>query len=148
MSSADEMLVFVRVVSLGSFTGAAESLSVPKSTVSRQVARLEERLGVRLLHAMQLSVKREVLHCSALDACSVFCAHQRQRHFHSGGCWRAPTVKQPDQVAMGIPNVVAASARHGARSVGAGGGRRGPQGARQAVAMRDRIGDTEMETQK
>jgi hypothetical protein len=55
-------------------------------------------------------MKREVLHCSALDACSVFCAHQRQRHFHSGGCWRAPTLKQPDQVAMGIPNVVAASA--------------------------------------
>jgi DNA-binding transcriptional LysR family regulator len=57
LSSADEMLVFVRVVSLGSFTGAAESLSVPKSTVSRQVARLEERLGVRLLHRTTRAVR-------------------------------------------------------------------------------------------
>jgi hypothetical protein len=59
---------------------------------------------------MQLSVKRQVLHCSALHACSVFCAHQRQRHLHSRGCRLAPTLKQPDQVAMGISNVVAASA--------------------------------------
>lgn len=45
----NEIVVFARVVELGGFTRAAEQLGVPKSSVSRAVARLEERLGVRLL---------------------------------------------------------------------------------------------------
>ena len=39
---------FVRVVETGSLTGAAEQLGVPKSTVSRRVARLEDALGLPL----------------------------------------------------------------------------------------------------
>ncbi|HEY4103651.1 MAG TPA: LysR family transcriptional regulator [Polyangiaceae bacterium] len=42
--------VFVRVVELESFTAAANQLGLPKSSVSRTVSRLEEELGVRLLH--------------------------------------------------------------------------------------------------
>ena len=49
-SSLDDVLAFARVVELGSFTRAADRLGVQKSTVSRKVAALEERLGVRLLH--------------------------------------------------------------------------------------------------
>lgn len=45
-----ETLAFVTVVEAGSFTKAAQRLGSPKSTVSQQVSRLEERLGVRLLH--------------------------------------------------------------------------------------------------
>jgi DNA-binding transcriptional LysR family regulator len=45
----DEMLVFARVVESGSFTTAARSLGMPKSTVSRKVTELEERLDARLL---------------------------------------------------------------------------------------------------
>ena len=41
--------VFVRVVEAGSFTAAAAALGLPKSSVSRAVARLEAELGVRLL---------------------------------------------------------------------------------------------------
>ncbi|HJL14611.1 MAG TPA: LysR family transcriptional regulator [Sandaracinaceae bacterium LLY-WYZ-13_1] len=40
---------FVEVVRQGSFTGAADALRLPKSTVSRHVARLERGLGVQLL---------------------------------------------------------------------------------------------------
>lgn len=43
------MLVFARVVQAGSFTAAAAELGMPKSTVSRKVAELEERLKARLL---------------------------------------------------------------------------------------------------
>lgn len=46
----DETHVFVRVVEAGSFTAAARRLGMPKSTVSRQVARLEEHLEARLLN--------------------------------------------------------------------------------------------------
>jgi DNA-binding transcriptional LysR family regulator len=45
----NEMVVFARVVQAGSFTAAAKALAMPKSTVSRKVAELEERLDARLL---------------------------------------------------------------------------------------------------
>src|SRR5260370_4268952 len=45
----NEMLVFARVVQAGSFTTAAAELGMPKSTVSRKVSELEERLKSRLL---------------------------------------------------------------------------------------------------
>lgn len=45
----NEIVVFARVVQAGSFTAAARALSMPKSTVSRKVLELEERLGSRLL---------------------------------------------------------------------------------------------------
>ena len=41
---------FVRVVQDGSFTAAAKSLRLPKSSISRSVAQLEQDLGIRLLH--------------------------------------------------------------------------------------------------
>jgi len=46
----DDLGVFVRVVECGGFAGAARAIGVPTSTVSRAVARLESRAGVRLLH--------------------------------------------------------------------------------------------------
>ena len=45
----NDVLVFTRVVDQSSFTGAAKLLGLPKSSVSRSVARLEERLDARLL---------------------------------------------------------------------------------------------------
>jgi len=45
----NEILVFARVVQAGSFTAAAAALGMPKSTVSRKVSDLEERLHSRLL---------------------------------------------------------------------------------------------------
>jgi DNA-binding transcriptional LysR family regulator len=49
MESFNSMHAFVQVVESGSFTEAARSLRVPKSTLSRRIARLEDRLGVQLL---------------------------------------------------------------------------------------------------
>jgi DNA-binding transcriptional LysR family regulator len=45
----NEIVVFARVVQTRSFTTAAEALGMPKSTVSRKVSELEERLKARLL---------------------------------------------------------------------------------------------------
>ncbi len=51
------MQVLLKVVELGSFTAAAESLDLPKSSVSRRVTQLEERLGIRLLQRTTRSVR-------------------------------------------------------------------------------------------
>jgi len=45
----NDIVVFTKVAETKSFTGAAEALGLPKSTVSRKLAQLEERLGVRLV---------------------------------------------------------------------------------------------------
>ena len=46
----DDALIFTRVVECHSFTQAAQVMGMQKSTVSRRIALLEERLGVRLLN--------------------------------------------------------------------------------------------------
>ena len=53
----NEVATFVRVVETGSFSKAAELLGVPRSTVSRRVARLEKNLGVRLLRRTTRSMR-------------------------------------------------------------------------------------------
>ncbi|MEP6863126.1 MAG: LysR family transcriptional regulator [Deltaproteobacteria bacterium] len=45
----NDIVVFTKVAETKSFTGAADALGLPKSTVSRKLAQLEERLGVRLV---------------------------------------------------------------------------------------------------
>ena len=49
MLAMEEMVTFAMVVEKGNFTRVAAVLGVPKSTVSRRVTRLEERLGQQLL---------------------------------------------------------------------------------------------------
>lgn len=46
----NDTLIFLKVVEHGSFTSAAKSLKLPKTTVSRKLRDLETRLGARLLN--------------------------------------------------------------------------------------------------
>ncbi|MBP5856016.1 LysR family transcriptional regulator [Marivibrio halodurans] len=50
MDRSMEMAVFAKVVEEGSFSSAARNLKLTPSAVSKQIARLEDRLGVRLLN--------------------------------------------------------------------------------------------------
>ena len=49
MADLNSLAIFAKVVEANSFLEAARRLKMPKSTVSRRVADLEDRLGVRLL---------------------------------------------------------------------------------------------------
>lgn len=49
MQPLDTVRIFVKVVQVGSFSKAAEILKIPKSTVSRAIARLEAESGTKLL---------------------------------------------------------------------------------------------------
>jgi len=50
MRDAEDFDAFVAIVDAGSISEAARELGTPRASLSRQLARLEERLGQRLLH--------------------------------------------------------------------------------------------------
>ncbi|CAN5904189.1 LysR family transcriptional regulator [soil metagenome] len=60
MMDLNDIAVFARVARERSFTRAAKSLGMPKSTVSERVARLEAKLGVRLLERTTRSLRLTV----------------------------------------------------------------------------------------
>lgn len=56
MLDLGDLMVFTKVVEAESLTKAGQLLGLPKSTVSRRLSRLEEHLGVQLLHRTSRSV--------------------------------------------------------------------------------------------
>lgn len=66
MQNLNDMLFFAEVVDRGGFAAAGRALNVPKSKLSRRVADLEARLGVRLLQRttrkLSLTQAGEVYH--------------------------------------------------------------------------------------
>lgn len=50
MDKIHAMQLFIRVAELESFSRAADSLGLPKGSVSRQIQALENGLGTQLLH--------------------------------------------------------------------------------------------------
>lgn len=70
-----ELIAFTRTVDANSLSRAAAELGIPRATVSRRLARLEERLGARLLRrttrSLVLTEVGEVFYrqaCTALEA--------------------------------------------------------------------------------
>ena len=49
MQDLNDLYFFVQVVDHGGFAPAGRALGIPKSKLSRRIALLEERLGVRLI---------------------------------------------------------------------------------------------------
>ena len=72
MEQLDDLRVFVETVRLQSFSQAARVLGLPKSTVSRRIARLESDLGVALItrttRKLKVTPEGDRLHRSASQA--------------------------------------------------------------------------------
>lgn len=69
-----DMLLFVAVVREGGFTSAARELGLTKQSVSERVARLEERLGVRLLERTTRRVRPTDAGEAYYERCSLIAA--------------------------------------------------------------------------
>ena len=63
------MEVFARVAGLGSFSAAARALGLSQTMVTKHVAALEERLGVRLLHRTTRRLSLTEAGRNFLDSC-------------------------------------------------------------------------------
>jgi DNA-binding transcriptional LysR family regulator len=74
INRSGEMEVFARVVELGGFSQAARSLRMTPSAVSKLIARLEARLGVRLIirstRKLQLTEEGATFHARAIRVLS------------------------------------------------------------------------------
>src|SRR5579862_5341587 len=71
MPSLEPLRIFVTVAEMGSFTHAADSLGIQKGRASTAVRKLEEDVGVRLLHrttrSVQLTEDGRAFHARARD---------------------------------------------------------------------------------
>ena len=57
MDQFGEMTVFLRVIEEGSFSGAGRRLELSPSAVSKLIARMEARLGVRLFERVAAAIR-------------------------------------------------------------------------------------------
>lgn len=71
MQNLEPILIFITVAEMGSFTRAADSLGIQKGRASTAVRKLEEDVGVRLLHrttrSVQLTEDGRAFHVRARD---------------------------------------------------------------------------------
>jgi DNA-binding transcriptional LysR family regulator len=71
MDTLDSMQTFVRVCELGSFAAASQHAGVARSVVTRQIAALERRLGVKLLVRTTRRVALTAAGTTYLERCRV-----------------------------------------------------------------------------
>lgn len=69
MNDLNEIVYFTAVVEQNGFSAAARFLDIPKSSVSRYVARLESRLGVRLLERSTRNLRLTEVGSSYYERC-------------------------------------------------------------------------------
>lgn len=108
----NDLYYFARVAERGSFSAAARALQIPKSRLSRRVAELEQRLGVRLLQRTTRRLMlteiggQFLLHCQAMLAeAEAATALARQLQTSPRGRLRVscPAAMAQDQLAAVLP---------------------------------------------
>lgn len=75
MDRLRSLRLFVRVVELGSFSRAAAELGIGQPTATKQIVRLEQELGVRLLHRSTHDVTPTEIGAAYYEKCRVICHH-------------------------------------------------------------------------
>lgn len=96
LNQLPELIAFVQSVQTGSFSAAARSLSTTPSAVSKRVARLEDRLNVRLLQRTTRSLNLITEGTAYYERISRLLAELedarktawKAHHFGSSGFWQ------------------------------------------------------------
>jgi DNA-binding transcriptional LysR family regulator len=57
MQDLNDLYYYVQAVDHGGFAPASRALGMPKSKLSRRIAKLEERLGVRLIQLRHVTLQ-------------------------------------------------------------------------------------------
>lgn len=68
MQDLNDLYCYVQTVDHGGFAPAGRALGIPKSKLSRRIAQLEHRLGVRL-------IQRSTRHFSVTEIGQSYCEH-------------------------------------------------------------------------
>lgn len=115
MLETEELAIFAAVVASNSVSRAAAELRMPRATVSRKLAGLEERLGVRLLQrttrSMRLTEQGRLLYRHAelvLDAARLA---EASVQFRPNGPIGVVRVSMPPMTGGSLPDVLADFAR-------------------------------------
>ena len=87
MLRPEQLQIYTRVAELASFTQAADSLGLPKASVSQAVQQLEASLGTRLLHRTTRRVQTTQDGQAFYERCKDLLANldEMQALFHKGG---------------------------------------------------------------
>src|ERR1700704_2907703 len=105
MQNLEPILIFITVAEMGSFTHAADSLGIQKGRASTAVRKLEEDVGVRLLHrttrSVQLTEDGRVFHARARDLLADVDDLQLNVRKQSSGTSRASTRRFSDRGGTG-----------------------------------------------
>jgi DNA-binding transcriptional LysR family regulator len=75
MESIQAIRLFVRVVDLGSFSKAAAEAGIGQPAVTKQISRMEQQLGARLLHRTTHGVSPTEIGLLYYDKCKLICHH-------------------------------------------------------------------------
>lgn len=78
MERMQDVRLFIRVVDLGSFSRAAAELRVGQPAATKQIARMEKRLGARLLHRSTHGVSPTEIGLLYYDKCRLIAHHAEE----------------------------------------------------------------------
>ncbi|MFK4591068.1 DNA-binding transcriptional LysR family regulator [Bradyrhizobium diazoefficiens] len=89
MELLNDMALFVEVVKARSFRGAAATLDMPNSTLSRRISLLEKEIGLRLLNRTTRRVELTEAGQLYFERCKRIVDEARLAHTsNSARCWR------------------------------------------------------------
>lgn len=91
MELLNDMALFVEVVKARSFRGAAETLGMPNSTLSRRISVLEKAIGLRLLHRTTRRLELTEAGQLYFDRCRRIVEEARLAHEQLGEMLAQPT---------------------------------------------------------
>jgi len=87
----NDMALFVEVVKMRSFRGAAESMNMPSSTLSRRITSLEKQIGLRLLHRTTRKIELTEAGQLYFDRCKRIVDEARLAHEQLGELLARPS---------------------------------------------------------